>query len=182
MIERLAPAKLNLALVVGPTRPDGRHEVATVLQRISLADRIRLEPSPELRVEGFAEDTIVRSALQADHHIERVALGRQHQHGNAAVLADLTAYLQSVEEREHDVQDHQVELIATGAKESLPSVGGRRHPVPRLAEAERGDLSDGGVVLHDEQRFVHVRDKGTAGPPRDEGSGSDCEARPPGRT
>jgi 4-diphosphocytidyl-2-C-methyl-D-erythritol kinase len=65
MIERLAPAKLNLALVVGPTRPDGRHEVATVLQRISLADRIRLEPSPELRVEGFAEDTIVRSALQA---------------------------------------------------------------------------------------------------------------------
>jgi 4-diphosphocytidyl-2-C-methyl-D-erythritol kinase len=65
MTERLAPAKLNLALVVGPTRPDGRHEVATVLQRISLADRIRLEPSTELRVEGFAEDTIVRSALQA---------------------------------------------------------------------------------------------------------------------
>jgi 4-diphosphocytidyl-2-C-methyl-D-erythritol kinase len=64
MTERLAPAKLNLALVVGPTRPDGRHEVATVLQRISLADRIRLEPSPELLIEGFAEDTIVRSALQ----------------------------------------------------------------------------------------------------------------------
>jgi 4-diphosphocytidyl-2-C-methyl-D-erythritol kinase len=65
MIERLAPAKVNLALVVGPTRPDGLHEVATVLQRISLADRIGLEPSPDLRVEGFAEDTIVRSALQA---------------------------------------------------------------------------------------------------------------------
>lgn len=65
MNERLAPAKLNLALVVGPTRPDGRHEVATVLQRISLADRVRLEPSANLRVEGFAEDTIVRTALQA---------------------------------------------------------------------------------------------------------------------
>jgi 4-diphosphocytidyl-2-C-methyl-D-erythritol kinase len=64
MTERLAPAKLNLALAVGPTRPDGRHEVATVLQRISLADRIRLEPSSELRVEGFAEDTIVRAALE----------------------------------------------------------------------------------------------------------------------
>jgi 4-diphosphocytidyl-2-C-methyl-D-erythritol kinase len=35
-----------------------------VLQRISLADRIRLEPSSELRVEGFAEDTIVRAALE----------------------------------------------------------------------------------------------------------------------
>lgn len=64
MTELLAPAKLNLALVVGPTRPDGRHEVATVLQRISLADRIRLEPADELRVEGFAEDTLVRRALE----------------------------------------------------------------------------------------------------------------------
>jgi 4-diphosphocytidyl-2-C-methyl-D-erythritol kinase len=65
MNELLAPAKLNLALVVGPTRPDGRHEVATVLQRISLADRIRLEPGNELDIEGFAEDTLVRRALEA---------------------------------------------------------------------------------------------------------------------
>jgi 4-diphosphocytidyl-2-C-methyl-D-erythritol kinase len=65
MTERLAPAKLNLALVVGPARPDGRHEVVTVLQRISLADRIRLEPAAELRVEGFADDTLVRGALEA---------------------------------------------------------------------------------------------------------------------
>jgi 4-diphosphocytidyl-2-C-methyl-D-erythritol kinase len=62
--ELLAPAKINLALVVGPTRPDGRHEVVTVLQRVSLADRIALEPADELRVEGFTEDTIVRRALE----------------------------------------------------------------------------------------------------------------------
>ena len=65
MTERLAPAKLNLTLVVGPTRPNGRHEVVTVLQRISLADRIRVEPGEELRIEGFAEDTIVRRSLEA---------------------------------------------------------------------------------------------------------------------
>jgi 4-diphosphocytidyl-2-C-methyl-D-erythritol kinase len=35
-----------------------------VLQRISLADRIALEPAEELRVEGFAEDTIVGRALE----------------------------------------------------------------------------------------------------------------------
>ncbi len=64
MTERLAPAKINLALVVGPTRDDGRHDVVTVLQRISLADRIRLEPAEELRVDGFEEDTIVRRALE----------------------------------------------------------------------------------------------------------------------
>jgi 4-diphosphocytidyl-2-C-methyl-D-erythritol kinase len=63
--ELLAPAKINLALVVGPKRPDGRHEVATVLQRISLADRVALDGSDRLQVEGFEEDTIVGAALTA---------------------------------------------------------------------------------------------------------------------
>jgi 4-diphosphocytidyl-2-C-methyl-D-erythritol kinase len=60
-----APAKLNLALVVGPRRPDGKHELATVLQRLALADTIELEPAAELEVEGFPEDTLVRGALAA---------------------------------------------------------------------------------------------------------------------
>lgn len=60
-----APAKINLALVVGPARPDGKHEVATVLQRIDLADRVQLEPSADrLVVGGFPGDTLVRSALE----------------------------------------------------------------------------------------------------------------------
>jgi 4-diphosphocytidyl-2-C-methyl-D-erythritol kinase len=58
-----APAKVNLALVVGPLRDDGKHEVVTVLQRIDLVDRIDLEESTEFRVDGFADDTIVRAAL-----------------------------------------------------------------------------------------------------------------------
>ena len=58
-----APAKINLALVVGPLRDDYKHEVVTVLQRIDLVDRIELEEAPELRVEGFAGDTLVGSAL-----------------------------------------------------------------------------------------------------------------------
>ena len=57
-------AKINLGLVVGPLRPDGKHEVATVLQRIDLSDTIELEPaSAGVVVEGF-EDTIVRRALR----------------------------------------------------------------------------------------------------------------------
>jgi 4-diphosphocytidyl-2-C-methyl-D-erythritol kinase len=59
-----APAKINLALVVGPPRDDGKHEVLTVLQRIDLVDRIELEKGPELRVEGFAGDTLVATALR----------------------------------------------------------------------------------------------------------------------
>jgi 4-diphosphocytidyl-2-C-methyl-D-erythritol kinase len=60
-----AYAKVNLALVAGPLRADGKHEVVTVLQRIDLYDDVELEPAEELGVEGFPEDTIVRGALQA---------------------------------------------------------------------------------------------------------------------
>jgi 4-diphosphocytidyl-2-C-methyl-D-erythritol kinase len=59
-----ATAKINLALVVGPKRDDGYHEVATVLQNIDLADRIVVEPAHDIRVDGFAGDTLVRRALE----------------------------------------------------------------------------------------------------------------------
>jgi 4-diphosphocytidyl-2-C-methyl-D-erythritol kinase len=58
-----APAKINLALIVGPVRPDGKHEVVTLIQRIDLGDRISVEPAHETTVTGFAGDTIVREAL-----------------------------------------------------------------------------------------------------------------------
>ena len=60
-----APAKLNLALVVGPVRSDGRHEVVTVLERVSLADTIAVRPAASTRVTGFEDDTLVRAALEA---------------------------------------------------------------------------------------------------------------------
>src|ERR671930_340353 len=59
-----ATAKLNLALVVGRPRPDGRHELTTVLQRLDLSDRVAIRPAPRLRVLGFADDTLVGRALE----------------------------------------------------------------------------------------------------------------------
>jgi 4-diphosphocytidyl-2-C-methyl-D-erythritol kinase len=58
-----AAAKINLALVVGERRADGHHEVATVLQRIDICDRIELEPAATLAVDGFRRDTLVSAAL-----------------------------------------------------------------------------------------------------------------------
>jgi 4-diphosphocytidyl-2-C-methyl-D-erythritol kinase len=64
MTIRLAHAKINLALVVGPIREGGKHEVATVLQRVALADTIELSVGAGLVVEGFDGDTIVARALK----------------------------------------------------------------------------------------------------------------------
>jgi 4-diphosphocytidyl-2-C-methyl-D-erythritol kinase len=59
-----APAKLNLALVVGPRGANGKHELCTVYQRIDLCDRVSLEPAPRLEVRGFSDDTLVTTALE----------------------------------------------------------------------------------------------------------------------
>ena len=65
MTRAQAYAKINLALIVGPMRDDGKHELVTVIQRIDLADDIELEPAETLTVEGFEDDTLVRDALEA---------------------------------------------------------------------------------------------------------------------
>jgi len=57
-----APAKINLGLSLGPTRAsDGRHELVTVMQSISLADELTLEPAPV----GGAEDEVVCPGVPA---------------------------------------------------------------------------------------------------------------------
>jgi len=52
----LAPAKVNLGLFLGATRAcDGRHELVTVMQSISLADELTLQDAPS----GAAQDEVV---------------------------------------------------------------------------------------------------------------------------
>jgi 4-diphosphocytidyl-2-C-methyl-D-erythritol kinase len=65
MTRAVAYAKVNLALVVGPPRADGKHELVTLLQAVELSDGIELEQSDALTVEGFEDDTIVSAALEA---------------------------------------------------------------------------------------------------------------------
>jgi len=50
-----APAKINVCLFLGPTREDGRHELVTVMQSISLGDTVTLEPPAA----GATADTVV---------------------------------------------------------------------------------------------------------------------------
>jgi 4-diphosphocytidyl-2-C-methyl-D-erythritol kinase len=59
-----APAKLNLCLILGPVRPgDGRHELVTVFQPVTLADRVRLEPAGL----GVAADEVVCPGVEGDN-------------------------------------------------------------------------------------------------------------------
>jgi 4-diphosphocytidyl-2-C-methyl-D-erythritol kinase len=70
----VAAAKINLALVVGPRRDDGKHDLVTVYQRVALADRLELRAAEANSVTGFDGDTLVRRALD---ELE-TATGRAH--------------------------------------------------------------------------------------------------------
>ena len=69
-LRALAPAKVNLGLFVGPTREDGRHELVSVMQSISLADELTLEAAPsgserdEAVCEGVAGENLAVRALE----------------------------------------------------------------------------------------------------------------------
>jgi 4-diphosphocytidyl-2-C-methyl-D-erythritol kinase len=63
----LAPAKLNLGLEVLGRRPDGFHEIVTILQTVTLFDRLELAPSTALDYEtppGLADDLVARALAE----------------------------------------------------------------------------------------------------------------------
>ena len=62
-----APAKVNLGLFVGPQRADGRHELASVMQSISLCDELTLTPA------ASGEDELICPGVSGPEH-ENVAL------------------------------------------------------------------------------------------------------------
>lgn len=142
-----APAKINLALVVGPTRADGKHELLTVFQRIGLGDTIALEPAGGLTIDGFAEDTIVRAGLEqladAAHASRRwrvwidkqipLAAGLAGGSSDAATalrLANATLARPLPRTRLHD--------LARGLGADVPFF---LHDGPQLGSGDGGDLS-----------------------------------------
>lgn len=66
-LETRAPAKINVCLFLGPTRADGRHELVSVMQSVSLTDRVRLEAAEgdrdEVRCPGVDGDNLVTGAI-----------------------------------------------------------------------------------------------------------------------
>ncbi len=61
-VEIAAPAKLNLSLLVGPVRPDGFHEIASLMVPITLSDRVVVERTP-----GAGLDVVCDVAPGADN-------------------------------------------------------------------------------------------------------------------
>jgi 4-diphosphocytidyl-2-C-methyl-D-erythritol kinase len=141
-------AKINIGLVVGPVRSDGKHEVATVLQRVGVSDTIEVDLSsdPGVVVVGF-EDTIVSAALNAfgdatgaDHgwsvRIEKripLAAGLGGGSSNAAAALRLANEL-----RGHPLSHDDLHTVAASVGADVPFF---LEDGPRLARGDGTELS-----------------------------------------
>ena len=72
-LELVAAAKLNLTLEVIGKRPDGYHEIASVMQTIDLVDRINIEPASTLSLEVTGDEAIRLPDDAADNLVIRAA-------------------------------------------------------------------------------------------------------------
>jgi 4-diphosphocytidyl-2-C-methyl-D-erythritol kinase len=65
----LAPGKVNLCLYLGGTRADGRHELVTVFESVSLADEL------ELVVRSSGEDQVICPGVQGPNLVDAALAG-----------------------------------------------------------------------------------------------------------
>ena len=49
MISAVAPAKINLAFLSGPARPDGYHSVISIYQALDLFEKVSVESADDWR-------------------------------------------------------------------------------------------------------------------------------------
>ena len=56
MISALAPAKINLAFLSGPVRPDGYHNVISIYQALDLFEKVSVESAKDWEVELIGVD------------------------------------------------------------------------------------------------------------------------------
>jgi 4-diphosphocytidyl-2-C-methyl-D-erythritol kinase len=133
-----APAKVNLCLYLGPTRADGRHELVTVFDSVSVFDELEIAEAAadEVVCAGVAGPNLVADALAALRGAGwaappvRVVIRKRIPvaAGMGGGSADAAAMLRCAP-RLAPVADRVLERIAAGLGADVPS---QLHPGPSL--------------------------------------------------
>ena len=81
-LRALAPGKVNLGLFLGPTRDDGRHELVTLLESLSLADELVLETLQS--APAMTPDEVVCPGIEGENLVARALAALRRRGWDAA--------------------------------------------------------------------------------------------------
>ena len=109
------------------------------------------------RVERL-RDVVVGAELEPDDRIDVVASRGEHDHGRLAAPADLAADLEPITLGQHQVEDHQVWIVARIQRERLLAITRRDDAEPLLLEVEPQQVDDVPLVVDDQDRFHRRED------------------------
>ena len=108
------------------------------------------DPGDELLGLERLDDVVVGAGLQADHDVDGVALGGEHDDGYAGLRADLLADVDAVLAGQHQVEQHHVGPVVVERLQREVAAGHHPPVEPLLAQHDREHLRQRGVVVHDE--------------------------------
>jgi 4-diphosphocytidyl-2-C-methyl-D-erythritol kinase len=160
MIRELAPAKVNLVLRIGPTAPNGLHQVASLFASLELADEVQVEPAAQDAVECEGVDG-TNLALAAVERLRQYAPSLPPLHvritkripvaaGLAGGSADAAAAMRAANSfHEVPFDDDQLREIAAPLGSDVPSQIVPAHSVVTGTgeRVERVELPEMAVVL-----------------------------------
>ena len=110
----------------------------------------RADPGDELLGLERLDDVVVGPGLEADDHVDGVALRGEHHDRHAGLGADLLADVDAVLAGQHQVEQHQVGLVVAERVEGHVAAAHDAAVEPLLAEDDGEHLRQGGVVVDDE--------------------------------
>jgi 4-diphosphocytidyl-2-C-methyl-D-erythritol kinase len=153
-LETRAPGKINVCLFLGPTRADGRHALVSIMQSVTLADRLRLEDgdgADAVDCPGVEGENLVTTAIARFRAVTRwagepvtvsidkrlpIAAGMAGGSADAAAALRLLARASGIEDPEllHEIalglgadvpaQVRPGRVLATGAGEVIERIPG----------------------------------------------------------
>jgi len=131
-MRELAPAKINLCLLVGPTRPDGLHELFSAMQSITLCDELELLDGErdEVVCPGVDGPNLVADAIAAfrdatgwDGPPQRIAIAKRIPvaAGMGGGSADAAAALRLLARRSQIADGRLLRAVAAALGSDVPS-------------------------------------------------------------
>ncbi|CRG92914.1 hypothetical protein PISL3812_09992 [Talaromyces islandicus] len=120
------------------------------------APQPRTDPRHQLLGLERLDDVVIGAGLQAHHHVDGVALRRQHDDRHPGLGPDQPAHLDAVPAGQHEIEQHQIGLGLTESGQSPVTVRDERRLEALAAQHDAEHLGQCGVVIDDENASLHT--------------------------